>query len=285
MKIAIVTGGESGERKISIRSAENVAKHIDFAETNKFIFPEAKQEFLSAVKEFDLVVPMIHGVGGEDGELQKELDSLGTPYLFSGPETHAIGIDKLRSKEIVETIGIKTPKNTREFPVFAKPRFGGSSVASKVCSCKEEFEALVSNNPGIEFVTEEIVRGREFTVGIIESDGKTTALPVIEIIPKGDFFDFENKYDPAKLATELCPAEISEDLERKLKQQAILVHEKIGARHISRSDFIVTAENEIYFLEINTIPGMTETSLVPKMLQAAGIGLRDFLKEIISGVV
>lgn len=279
MKIAIITGGESGERDISIRSAENVKLVIDFAETETFIFPEDRDKFLAAHNGFDIAIPVIHGAGGEDGTLQKFLDDLGLPYIFSGPEAHATGIDKKTTKELAETIDIKTAKETKTFPLFAKPRFGGSSVASGLCNDQSELDKLVLDNPGTEFVTEELIKGREFTVGIIESEGKNIALPVIEIIPRGDFFDFENKYDSAKLASEICPAEISPELEQKLKEQALLVHNKIGARHISRSDFIVTSQYEIYFLEINTIPGMTKTSLVPKMLGTVRLSIGDLFKD------
>jgi D-alanine-D-alanine ligase len=285
MNIAIITGGESGERDISIRSAENVKLVIGFAETETFIFPEDRDKFLAVHNGFDIAIPIIHGAGGEDGTLQKFLGDLGLPYIFSGPEAHAIGIDKKKTKELAESIGIKTAKEIKTLPLFAKPRFGGSSVASGLCSREQDVDELVSNNPNTEFLTEELIKGREFTVGVIESNGKTIALPVIEIIPKGEFFDFENKYDPAKLASEVCPADIGEDLARELKRQALEVHNKISAKHISRSDFMMTHDGEMYFLEINTIPGMTKTSLIPKMLQTAGMNLREWLKELISTVI
>lgn len=278
-KVAIITGGESAERGVSINSAENIKKHIDFADSESFIFPEEKDRFISEYKKFDLVVPMIHGAGGEDGTLQIFLESLNVPYVFSGPEAHSAGIDKRKAKEIAASVGIKSAKETDIFPVFVKPRFGGSSVASKVCNSKDESEDLIMKNPGIDFMHEEIIRGREMTVGIIEHSGEVMALPIIEIIPNGGFFDYENKYDPKKLAEEICPAKIDAGLEAELKSQALLIHQKICAKHFSRSDFIVTPEGEIYFLEINTIPGMTETSLIPKMLKTAGFSLSTLLKE------
>lgn len=279
MKIAIITGGETGEREISIKSAQNVANLIDFAETETFVFPEEKERFLSSSNEFKTAIPIIHGAGGEDGTLQSLLESINIPYIFSGIKTHKIGIDKTKTKETVSTIGITSPKETVDFPAFVKPRFGGSSVASKLCVSQEEFNNLIKENPDIELIKEEPVKGREFTVGIVEQDGKTFTLPVIEIIPKGAFFDFENKYNPEKLATEVCPAEIPENLAKELQRQALDVHTLLKARHLSRSDFIVTPDNNIYFLEINTIPGMTNTSLIPKMLKQAGLSLRELLKE------
>ncbi len=278
MKIAIITGGETGERDVSIKSAQNVANLIDFAETETFVFPEEKDLFLNSTKSFDVAIPMIHGAGGEDGTLQKLLESLNIPYIFSRIETHKIGIDKIKTKEIVSTIGITSPKETSDFPTFVKPRFGGSSVASKLCASQEELDNLIKENPKIELIREEPIKGREFTVGIVERDGKTFPLPVVEIIPKGAFFDFENKYNPEKLATEICPAKITEDLTKELQRQALEVHKLLKARHVSRSDLIVTQEEKIYFLEINTIPGMTDTSLIPKMMRQENILFRDLLK-------
>lgn len=279
MKIAIITGGETEERNISIKSAENIKKLIDFTENETFVFPEEKERFLDSYKDFDIVFPIIHGVGGEDGSLQKWLDELNVRYIFSGPEPHAIGINKKLSKKLAESIGVKVATETKNLPLFAKPNTGGSSVASGVCNSKEDLERLLEENPNTEFILEELISGREFTVGIIDHAKKTFPLPVIEIIPKGEFFDFENKYDPKNLASEICPADIDTELANQLRDTALKIHKEIGARHISRSDFIVTSQNEIYFLEINTIPGMTETSLVPKMLNQINISLRGLLKE------
>ena len=279
MKIAIITGGETGEREISIKSAQNVANLIDFAETETFVFPEKKELFLSSATGFNVVIPMIHGAGGEDGSLQTILENINMPYIFSGIQTHQIGIDKVKTKELVIAIDIISPKETADFPAFVKPRFGGSSVASKLCASQEEFNNLLNENLDIELIIEEPIKGREFTVGIVEQNGKTFPLPVVEIIPKGAFFDFENKYNPEKLATEVCPAEIPEDLSKELQRQALVVHTLLKARHLSRSDFIVTPEANIYFLETNTIPGMTDTSLIPKMLKQEGLSLKELLKE------
>lgn len=279
MRVAIITGGETGERGISIKSAENIRKSIDFTETEAFIFPEEKEKFLSSYKNFDVAIPMIHGVGGEDGSLQRSFDEMDLPYIFSGPKVHALGINKRLSKKLAESLGVKVAIETKNFPLFAKPNTGGSSVASTICDSKEDLEKLLSENPQTEFIFEELIRGREFTVGVIEHQGQTISLPIVEIVPKGKFFDFENKYDPKNLALEICPAEIDTKLADKLMDTALKIHKEFGARHISRSDFIVTLENEVYFLEINTIPGMTETSLVPKMLNQINISLGDLLKE------
>jgi D-alanine-D-alanine ligase len=279
MKIAIITGGTSAERDVSIRSAENVKNVIDFAEVTTFIFPEDTNKFLGNYKSFNVVIPVIHGVGGEDGSLQGFLKTLGINYIFSDITAHAIAIDKRITKKITSTLGINVAEKSESFPLFAKPNFGGSSVASKLCNTREELNALISQNPNVDFILEEPIIGREFTVGVVECRNEETVLPVIEIITTGSFFDFESKYNPNKLATEICPANIDSNISNELQRQALAIHKSIGVRHISRSDFIVTPENKIYFLEINTIPGMTDTSLIPKMLKEARLSLNNLLRE------
>lgn len=279
MRVAIITGGETGEREVSIRSARNVAENINFAEIHTFTFPEDSEAFTSRAKEFDLAIPVIHGLGGEDGTLQARLKILGVPFIFSDVYPHSVAINKRQTKEAVAKLGIQSPEEISEPPFFVKPVTGGSSVASKLCNSIEEYEELKQKNPGIEFVTEKPIKGREFTVGILEYQGRTSALPVIEIIPRGEFFDFENKYDPTKLAQEICPAEIDPALAAALQAQALAAHQHLRCRHISRSDFIVDSEGNIYFLEINTIPGLTATSLIPKMLKESGVTLKEILKE------
>lgn len=278
MKIAVITGGETGERDVSLRSAHNISHIIDFAEVETYIFLEGREKFISNSKNIDLVIPVIHGKGGEDGSLQGLCEHLNIPYVFSGISTHAIAIDKVYTKEIVASLGIVTPEHMDIFPCFAKPRYGGSSVASKLCNSREELEELILNNTNLEFVTEKPIKGREFTVGIIERGEERLPLPVIEIIPRGTFFDFENKYNPEKLASEICPARIEDSLASELQRQALVIHSHLKAKHISRSDFIITEDGRIFFLEINTIPGMTETSLIPKMLKIADLSLRELIK-------
>lgn len=279
MKIGIITGGTTGEREVSIKSARNIGKTIDFAEVEIFTFPDDLEKFLKVRGSLNVVIPVIHGVGAEDGSVQGFLETLGIPYIFSGIQAHAIGIDKRRTKEIVSKYGIVCAKETTEFPLFAKPNFGGSSVASKFCNNKEELDKLLLDNPKTEFILEEPIKGREMTVGIVDKGGESIVLPVIEIIPKGEFFDFESKYVLDKLAEEVCPAKIDTSISKELQRQALVAYKAIGAKHISRVDFFVTPENKIYFLEINTIPGITDTSLVPKMLREEKIELKELLKK------
>ena len=283
MRIAIITGGETGEREVSIASAKNVASAILFAEHEMFVFPEDRSKFLKSASMFDLVIPVIHGRGGEDGEAQQLCESLGLPFLFSPIEAHKIGIDKVLTKEFVERAGIKTAKrfsrSSAVFPVFVKPRFGGSSVHTARIESAEVLEKFLEN-VAEEMMIEEVVSGREFTVGVVEQNpGDPEVLPVIEIVSKNKFFDYESKYDADHLANEICPARIEGALSRRLQEAAIAAHTLMGASHISRSDFIVTDADEIYFLEINTIPGLTDTSLIPKMLKQAKVDFSGLLEK------
>ncbi len=279
MKIAILSGGETRERDISIASAKNIQGIIHFAETKLFILPEKLDVFIEERKRFDVVIPMIHGKGGEDGSIQGLLETLKIPYIFSGIGAHSIALDKKRSKQIAVMLGYNVPQEKIEYPAFAKPRFGGSSVASGFCSSQSEYDALAQNSVE-EYLLEEPITGREFTVGIIQHEHELITLPVIEIItPKDSFFGFEEKYNPDKLAREICPAEIPEELTGRLHKIALNIHREFDIRHISRTDFIVDSDGKIFFLEVNTIPGMTTMSLIPKMLKRANIDLGELIKK------
>jgi D-alanine-D-alanine ligase len=286
MKIAIITGGATGERQVSISSANNIQTLLD-KQASVFVFPEDEQKFMSEYSNFDIVIPMIHGRGAEDGELQNLLESINMPYIFSSPAVHAVGIDKIATKKVVQQLDMLTPREfsleTPTFPVFAKPQHGGSTVSSAVCNSFEELKNLMTNSSEA-FLLEEVISGREFSVGAIDKSGECIALPVTEIIHNG-VFDYDSKYNPDKLAQEICPADIDTSLAQRLQKLAVAVHTLLGVKHISRSDFIVTTDGSVYFLEINTIPGMTKTSLIPNMMSAVGVDLGDQLLEWCKEVV
>ncbi len=258
-----------------------------FAEHETFVFPEDRSKFLEDASNFDLVIPMIHGKGAEDGVVQQLCESLNIPFLFSPIEAHKIGIDKVLTKEFVVRAGIKTAKqfsrSSAVFPLFVKPRFGGSSVHTARIEDADALETFLENTSE-EMMIEEAVHGREFTVGVIEQNtGDPEALPVVEIVPKNLFFDYESKYDVDHLANEICPAHIERALSKQLQDAAVAAHTLIGASYISRSDFMVTDAGEMYFLEINTIPGLTNTSLVPKMLKVANIDFSGLFERWCQG--
>jgi len=240
----------------------------------------------------DVVFLGLHGACGEDGRIQAALDLLGVPYTGSGYLGSAIAMDKDLTKRIVAPLGVKTPGwKTVTFteadipaiveetlrPVVVKPVDSGSSIGVAIAHTEEELIAALKDNIGLgRVILEQYVTGREIDVGVL--DGK--ALPSIEIIPKQGFYDYVNKYQ-AGATLEVCPSEIDPEIEARLGQVALKVHNALGLQGYSRSDYIVDAKGDIYFLEINTLPGMTPTSLMPQEAAAAGISYNELCQKII----
>lgn len=240
----------------------------------------------------DVVYLALHGTCGEDGRIQAMLDLLGIPYTGSGCTGSAIAMDKDLTKRMVAH-KVVTPRwdvvtvthenldeltaNT-QLPVVVKPIASGSSIGVYIAHDREELRTALegSIHVGGRTVLEQYIKGREIQVAIL--DGK--ALPSIEIIPKEGFYDYENKYQP-DAAIEVCPAEIPAQWEERLGQAALTVFQEIGLAVYSRADFIVTEDGTAYFLEINTLPGMTPTSLVPQEAAAVGIDYGTLCETII----
>jgi len=296
MKIAILTGGKSSEREIALQSAKNVFEQLKkYFEVEMFDFPSQMDQFIESRTTIKAVVPVFHGKGGEDGEIQGFLQTLGVPYIFSTVFAHALAMNKDATKNILTNVGMRVPKGhvvekgkgmQYEWPCVVKPNDGGSSIGISLARSQEELDSAL----GQAFLTsdtvlvEQFIAGREFTVAVIEKQGSIEALPVIEIRSKNEFFDYESKYD-ATLVEELVPAPIDEELAHKLKEQAIQAHIAIQARHLTRTDFIVDSKGKAWILEINTIPGQTINSLVPKAVRAAGYDMGELMKEWIEGVM
>ena len=284
MNIAIITGGTSSEREVSLSSARTTQQLLDIPDSCIFDYPNDLDRLQESIGRIDTVIPMIHGVGGEDGEVSRLLETMCLPYIFSLPASHAQALDKTTAKQLVSQNGITVAREYTHGQLldrscFVKPRSGGSSIDTCVVENNQELDAFITTSSEIDFLIEEKITGREFTVGVIEKNGKVEALPVVEIISDTDFFDYESKYNKEKLASEICPAHISKALAAEMKRQAIVCHEELDCRHLSRTDFMMADEGTIYFLETNTIPGMTATSLIPKMVHAAGYDLKDLFME------
>lgn len=295
-RVALLTGGDSSEREVALRSAETVFDSLKHrVEIKQFVFPEQEEEFFALAKTFDVVIPIFHGKGGEDGALQKKLDKQEIRYVFSGPDAHALGMDKIETKRKVVGSGLKTPSSvvlqqgepyTFVEPSVLKVPDGGSSIGVILVRNQKELEDARNelHTQSKELLLESFITGREFTVGVVDVDGVSQALPVVEIRSKNAFFDFESKYD-AKLVDEICPAVIDEDLRTRLFDAALEAHKSIGAKHLSRSDFLVDDSGQVWFIEINTIPGLTKESLLPKELREAGLDLGQLLHSWINDVV
>ena len=241
----------------------------------------------------DVVFLALHGACGEDGRVQAALDLMGIPYTGSGYLGSAIAMDKDLTKRIVAPKGVITPSwetvkykeedipalvQRLELPCVVKPVDSGSSIGVSIVHDRESLEAALREGLALggHSVIEQYIAGREIQVGILED----RALPSIEIIPKEGFYDYENKYQPGA-AEEICPAPIPAQWEEKLGQAALTVFRTLGLAVYSRADFIVTEDGTPWFLEINTLPGMTPTSLMPQEAAAVGIGYGELCERII----
>ena len=241
----------------------------------------------------DIVFLALHGACGEDGKVQAALELLGIPYTGAGYLGSAIAMDKDLTKRLVAPLGVVTPKwqavsvtqenreelaRTVELPCVVKPLDSGSSIGVSIARSREELAAALNQaiRLGGRTVIEEYIAGREIQVGILED----RALPSIEIIPKTGFYDYENKYQPGA-AEEITPAPIPGSWEKRLGEAALTVFRALGLSVYSRADFIVTEDGAPWFLEINTLPGMTPTSLLPQEAAAVGIGYGELCERII----
>ncbi len=245
---------------------------------------------LELCRRADIVYMGLHGAEGENGKIQATFDMLGIRYTGSGYLGSAVAMDKGMAKKFFLNGGIPTPEGyslmlgTEEsasrvgYPCVVKPCCGGSSVGVSMAENDEEFrQALeVGFRYEEELLVEKCIRGREFSVGVI--DGKS--LPIIEIIPKVDFYNYENKYQPG-MAIDVCPAELSEEIAEKMQNYAVDVFRELKLEIYGRIDFLLDENNRMFCLEANTLPGMTPTSLLPQEAQAVGIEYGELCEQIV----
>lgn len=245
----------------------------------------------------DVVFLGLHGTCGEDGRIQAALDLLGVPYTGSGYLGSALAMDKHLAKLLVApeikkldrvyTPGWKSVEYTEAdiptivketgLPVVVKPVDSGSSIGVAIPKTAEALEEALKDNLKLgRVMLEEYIQGREIDVGVMEG----RALPSIEIIPKQGFYDYKNKYQ-AGATVEICPAEISPELEARLAEAVLVVHNTLGLKDYSRSDFMVDKDENIYFIEINTLPGMTPTSLMPQEAAAVGVDYESLCQKLV----
>jgi len=319
-KIAFVTGGYSGEAEISYQSAKTIEKNIDPKKFESYkidITPKGwfhqseegtkieidKNDFSLFINNkkihFDAVLIGIHGTPGEDGKLQGYFDMLRIPYTSCDCAISALTFNKRYTVAVASFSGIKVAnsillfKNKYEspdelvkglnFPVFVKPNNGGSSIGmSKVNSPSEELGSAIEKafKEDEQVLVEEYIKGRELTIGVFKSKEKIIALPITEVITKKEFFDYEAKYFGA--SQEITPAEVDDSITQQIKEEAIKIYQIFNCRGIVRIDFIYNEEEgQPYMLEINTVPGQTEASLVPQQVKAMGWSLMDFYTALI----
>ena len=240
----------------------------------------------------DVVFLALHGTCGEDGKVQAAFDLMGIPYTGAGYLSSAMAMDKDLTKrmvsDVVDTPGWKTVEYTAadidglvahaRLPLVVKPVASGSSIGVSIAHTAGELRQALTDGLAIggRTVLEEYVKGREIQVGILEGE----ALPSIEIIPKEGFYDYANKYQPGA-ALEVCPSQIPPEWEQRLRSAALRVYETLGLSVYARADFIVTPDGQPWFLEINTLPGMTPTSLLPQEAAAVGISYDQLCQRIV----
>ncbi len=294
MKIGLLIGGDSAERDVSLSSGKSIEKAL-ISLGHKVVKLDPIDGFASiedSILNVDLVFNGLHGGDGENGKIAAQLQSLNVIYTGSNEQSSRICMDKNLSKKTIAENDINTPKwilkndtssdildGNFEYPLIVKPNDQGSTIGLSIVKRKDQLKDAFTN--ALQFadsiIFESYIDGREITVPIVGSK----AYPVIEIIPSHDFYDYECKYTKG-MSQYICPAEISNKLSESIKDLALKIHTILGCRHYSRVDFLLDSKNEPWFLELNTLPGMTETSLLPKSLKADGIEFKEIIQMILN---
>jgi len=318
-KIALITGGYSGEAVISYKSATTIEKNIDTEKWDCYKIdinpkgwfymakegpqvPVDKNDFSITVNgnkiQFDAVLVGLHGTPGEDGKLQGYFDCLKIPYTSCDAATSALTFNKRYTVAVASFAGMHVAKSLHLFknipvtpaeilsqlklPLFVKPNNGGSSLGISKVKAAVELQAALDKafNEDDQVLVEEFISGREFTIGVYKSKGKIIALPITEIISKNEFFDFEAKYEGA--SEEVTPAKVDEAIAEKVRAEAKKAYAVFNCNGIVRMDFIYQeSDGHPYLLEINTVPGQSEASLVPQQVVAMGMTLKEFYSALI----
>ncbi len=321
-KVAIISGGYTGEYDISIKTGKTITqqlKSLDKYDLYEIVidrnswmlqlddkkWPVDKNDFSVTVDgtkiSFDLTFLTIHGTPSEDGKLQGYLEMMGVPYCMCGVLSSALTFNKKMANQHLMHMGVthvakslmisrgddwSTQKvlGEMQLPLFVKPNEGGSSLATYKVYNDEELEKAVYQ--GLEFgeqvLVEEYIDGREFSVGVYQDRDSHTALPVTELISDNDFFDYEAKYTQGK-ADEVTPADIPESIKEKIQSQAVEIFKVFQCSYFVRIDFIWKKDTEdVYFLEVNTMPGQSEASILPQQIRCAGMELSEFYDKMLT---
>ena len=300
LRIALLSGGRSTERDVSIMSGNQVFESLDKRKYDVTRYdPISDLGLILAEKDhIDLALVVLHGPYGEDGTIQGFLELLDIPYQGSGVLGNAIAMNKAVSKQLYEKNGIPTPPyivlhasdsldvdKYKEFlglPIVVKPVNAGSSIGMSLAKSRQDLEKAVTKAFQFDdtLLLEAYIKGVELTGGVIGND-ELSPLPIVEIIPNEnyDFFEYEAKYSQGE-TTEICPARISDTLTQKAQELSVAAHRVLHCGGYSRTDMICH-QDQMYVLETNTIPGMTKTSLLPQAAKAAGMSFSDLLDRLI----
>lgn len=314
--IAVIWGGYSSEKEVSERSAQGIYNFLDKskfnavkvcidrngwkAEYNNSTYPINKNDFSFVAEDttitFDFAYIIIHGTPGEDGPLQGYLDLISIPYSSSGLLASALTFSKFTCNNYLKSFGFKVADsilirkdefyNTEEIveklklPLFVKPNIGGSSVAITKVKELDQLQTAVEEafREAPEVLAESFIDGVEVTCGCFVTENGKTVLPLTEVVTHNEFFDYEAKYEGK--VEEITPARIPQDLTSEIQDLTAKIYDLVGAKGIVRVDYII-CNNEPFLLEVNTVPGMTQTSFIPQQVDAAGLSMTDVLTDII----
>ena len=300
ISVALLAGGKSGEREISLVSGKAVYDALvkaGFSVTQ--IDPADRKDLVKLVEgSFDVAFLALHGKLGEDGTIQGMLEILGLPYTGPDVWSSATAIDKAKTKTVYERVGVPTPKSVlllnpddmsasqivEEFGTscVVKAATEGSALGVYLCNGLEEIESALQKVFEIDdkAIVETLIQGDEYTVGVLGTKDPR-ALPVIQIIPVNEFYDFESKYAEGG-SKHVCPAPLSDKLTKKAQDIALLAHKGLECSGVSRTDLLLDEQGDFWALETNTIPGMTPTSLLPDAARSVGMSFTDLCIDLIA---
>lgn len=304
LPIAVIMGGESVEKDFSLRSGRNIEQAL-----KRLGLKVIPLQYNTSLKEsldahgIQVCVLATHGVPGEDGKLQGYLEHLGLSYSGASVAGSALAMNKLASKSLMQSIGIQTPPyqwinpndpiektasqlaTKLKFPLVLKPTFGGSSIGIRLVQDLIELRTALTelSDQYDDLFAETFISGREFTVSVLEDlKGLPYNLPIMELRSANLFYDYEAKWSGQSMDCHV-PAEIDEELSSRLSAQALLIHQLLKQRDHSRSDFMLSHTGELYYLETNSIPGLTENSDLPAQARAAGMTFEEVVLSILMG--
>ncbi|HOS51309.1 MAG TPA: D-alanine--D-alanine ligase [Fervidobacterium sp.] len=298
MKIAVLMGGISKEREISLRSGKRIAQALRESGHNVDEIDVSYDTIyeIGKLKGYDALFNILHGTFGEDGRMQAILDAIRVPYTGSGVETSVIAFDKYLCNLLVDDL-VDIPAYTLvskddyqdyqegiinfEIPCVIKPRREGSSIGIHICHSIDEVESALKTEFEIydELMIQRYIKGIEITISVIDIDSNPIVLPILELRPKKEFYDYEAKYTDG-LTEFIIPAQIGEDMTRKIEKIALDIYRKLGCRHFARIDGIVSGD-KFYFLEVNTLPGMTDLSDLPMSAKVYGMSFEELVNNIV----
>ncbi|PKQ16801.1 MAG: D-alanine--D-alanine ligase [Actinobacteria bacterium HGW-Actinobacteria-7] len=299
IRVAVLMGGRSAEREVSLHTGAQVSAALRHSGFDVVEIDSGDDEFVIqlARAQANVVFICLHGRFGEDGTVQGLCELLELPYVGSGVLASALAMDKVMSKQLFVAAGIPTPEHVIvkrgdevEFDrivdklgpkTVVKPANEGSAIGVTIVHEYAELPAAIglAFNYDRSVLVERFVAGTEITVGVLGNE-HPIALPTLEIVPEHEFYDYDSKYTPG-MSRHIIPARVSEAARRECERLSVIAHDVLGCRGMSRTDLIVTSDEDIYVLETNTIPGMTSTSLLPDAARAAGIEFPDLCARLV----